>query len=190
MFVVRATKKLRDRLGPVDQEEAPADTVLGDWYATAWLYRPQIALFVSEATLLPVVMPLAPAATLLGRFPHHLARTLRAHDVPDTFVAEELSRMDEARLAKTSSRSMVGIMNEFTFLADARRDGGPLTDLLALAQDLARTPCSPLYKRHVSPDRELRALVAARVGNPSASPCVSGNGRSHGIAEITPDGSA
>jgi hypothetical protein len=32
-------------------------------------------------------------------------------------------------------------------------------DLTALANWLAGTPCSPLFKRHTSPDRELRALT-------------------------------
>jgi hypothetical protein len=54
----------------------------------------------------------------------------------------------------------VGIMNEFTYLADAWRQDEP--DLLALAVRLAATPCGPLYKRHISPDRELAALVAAQ----------------------------
>jgi hypothetical protein len=51
-------------------------------------------------------------------------------------------------------------MNEFTYLADAWRQEEP--DLLALAVRLAATLCGPLYKRHISPDRELAALVAAQ----------------------------
>jgi phosphoketolase len=39
--------------------------------------------------------------------------------------------------------------------------GDTTTDLTDLARWLARTPCSPLFKRHGSPDRELRALVEA-----------------------------
>jgi hypothetical protein len=50
-------------------------------------------------------------------------------------------------------------MNEFTFLADTFRDGSPKPDLLDLALRLAATPCGPLYKSHVSPDRELAARI-------------------------------
>jgi hypothetical protein len=55
----------------------------------------------------------------------------------------------------------VGVMNELKYLADvhAKLDGG--CDLLALSMRLAETPCGPLYKRHISPDRELAALVAS-----------------------------
>jgi hypothetical protein len=165
VLTVRATRKLLDRLGPATPgaEQAPT-TLLGDWYGTAWFWRPQVALLVSEATLLPVVMPLAPAGTLLERIGPELAAVLAAHGAPAEFIDAEVREMDPVRLARTASRSVVGIMNEFTHLADAERQDGP--DLLALAVRLAATPCSPLYKRHISPDRELAALVAARPHSP------------------------
>ena len=161
MFVLRATRNLLGRLGPVDEPPVPASTTrLGDWYATAWTGRPLIALLVSEAALLPVLMPLAPAATLPKRFPDHLAQALRDHEVPTGFIDEELARMQDVRLATTASRSVLGIMNEFTFLAQEAGTRPTLAELPELARWLARTPCSPLYRRHVSPDRELHALVA------------------------------
>jgi hypothetical protein len=50
-------------------------------------------------------------------------------------------------------------MNEFTYFARAYRnvDGG--NDFDELSMRLAQIPCSPLYKTHVSPDRELTALL-------------------------------
>lgn len=160
MLVVRATKKLLDRLGPVTLQPGESSTTqLGDWYGTVWTWKPQVALFVSEATLFPVLMPLAPSATLLARFPDHLAQSLAAHGIPESFITDELSRMRDARLARTASRSLLGIMNEFTFLAQADRGRTADTDLTALARWLASTPCSPLFKRHSSPDRELQALA-------------------------------
>ena len=133
-------------------------TLLGDWYATAWFWRPQVALLVSEGTLLPVLMPLAPAARLLQRFGPQLA----AHGTPHRFIDNELQQMEQVRLAKTANHSVVGIMNEFANLAEAWRDDQPTPDLLVVCGlRLAATPCSPLYQRHISPDRELAALVAA-----------------------------
>jgi hypothetical protein len=58
---------------------------------------------------------------------------------------------------------VVGVMNEFCHLADVVRDDY-VDDLLALSLRLATTPCGPLYQRHVSPDRELAALVAEHTG--------------------------
>ena len=50
-------------------------------------------------------------------------------------------------------------MKEFTFLATTYRDEGRQPDLLDLSLQLATTPCSPLYRKNVSPDRELAALL-------------------------------
>ena len=160
MLIVRATKKLLDRIGPPNLAEGEHSTTLtGQWYATAMFWKPQVALFVSEPVLLPVLMPLAPAATLLARFPRELSAVLTAHRTPQAVIDEELRQMRDRRLAKTANRSVVGIMNEFTFLAGAYRGDTPAPDLLALAVRLAATPCGPLYSKHVSPDRELAALL-------------------------------
>jgi len=160
VLIVRATKKLLDRIGPPNLGEGEHSTTLtGQWYATALFWKPQVALFVSEPTLLPVLMPLAPAATLLARFPQQLAAVLTAHGTPQAVIDEELRQMRDRRLAKTANRSVVGIMNEFTVLASAYRADTPAPDLPALAMRLAATPCGPLYSKHVSPDRELAALL-------------------------------
>ena len=72
--------------------------------------------------------------------------------------------MAPCRLARTASRSVLGVMNEFRFLADVYIKVDLETDPLALSLRLSETPCGPLYKRHVSPDRELAALVSHRSG--------------------------
>jgi Domain of unknown function (DUF6933) len=64
-------------------------------------------------------------------------------------------------LAKTASRSVVGVMNEFKYLAEVSANLDEESDLLALSMRLAETPCRPLHKRHIIPDRELAALIAS-----------------------------
>lgn len=160
MFVIHGTQRFRDRLGNVIiSSTGPSTTVLGPWYATVLRWRPAPALFVDESTLLPVLVPFAPARTLLHRFPDALADVLAAHHVPQNMIEAELANMDEAVLVPTANRTVVGVMNEFAFLADAFRDDYG-QDLLSLSVRLAATPCGPLYRRHVSPDRELAALIA------------------------------
>ncbi len=74
MFVVHATARLLAKLRPGALGEAPASTTsLGAWYANVLRWRSPTVLFVNEATLLPVLLPLAPARTLCERFPHALA---------------------------------------------------------------------------------------------------------------------
>jgi hypothetical protein len=94
------------------------------------------------------------------RFPEQLASVLAAHGVPQQFIDHELAQMNKVRYAKTSNRSVVGIMNQFSYLAEGYREYLETKDLLALSLRLSETPCSPLYKGAVSPDRELRRLVS------------------------------
>jgi hypothetical protein len=146
---------------PVEQ----STTAMGDWYATVLFWKPQVALFVSESTLLPVLMPLAPAATLIDRFPAALATLLEAHDVQRTFIEHEIANMSDHCLTTTANRSVVGIMNEFTYLGGAYRSSDGADDLLALALWLAQTPRGPPFARLGSPDRELAALTAQHLSS-------------------------
>lgn len=162
-YVIHCTKKLLDRIKPSSIATGGAsNTLLGSWYATALFWKPQIALLVNEQTLLPVLMPLAPATDLALRFPECLANVLAGHGVASQFIDQELTLMYEVQYTKTANRSVVGIMNEFTFLAESYRDHLTTKDLLALSLKLSETPCSPLYKTAISPDRALQLLVASQ----------------------------
>ena len=145
--------------------------MLGAWYATVLRWRRPAALLVNELTLLPLVVPLAPAKTLLTRFPDALAELLAAHRVPAQLIEAERAQALEHRLAATANRSLVGVMNEFAHLADL--DRAEKHDLMRLSMRRATTPCGPLVQRHISPDRELAAFLAevpARSDNPTATP--------------------
>ena len=159
VFVVHATKKLLDRCGGPAPAETPTTTALGDWYATALFWSPQVALFVNDSTRLPVFVRLAPAATLLARFVTDLTIVLGAHGLDPRFIDAELAEMTEHRLEQTASRSVVGTMNDYTYLAAAHRDHHGVDDLVDLSLTLARTPCGPLRDRTGFPDLELKALV-------------------------------
>lgn len=165
MVIVRATRKLLQRLAQAPAADgAESTTLLGDWYATLLPWRPQqVALLVNERTLLPVLMPLAPAATLLHRLPDRVATVLDAHGAPEPLINAETEHMQHGRVAPTANRSVVGSMNEFAYLADAyRANYRAAPDLLELSLRLSSVPCGPLYARHVSPDRELAALLRDR----------------------------
>ena len=80
MYSLHCTKKLLDRIKPsIAISLPPPTTVLGNWYATALFWKPQLALLVNEHTLLPVLMTLAPASTLAARFTVELATVLSLH---------------------------------------------------------------------------------------------------------------
>ena len=160
MFTLHCTKKLLERVQPEVAAPRNANSRLGNWYATALFLKPQMALLVNERTLLPVMMPLAPAATLAKRFPAALKEVLISLGLPPEFIQAEIQSMNDVIYAKTSNRSVVGMMNEFAFLADAFRDRGGLVDPLALSLKLAGVPCGPLSKGAGFPEDAVRELVA------------------------------
>lgn len=104
-------------------------------------------LLVNETTLLPVLLPLAPAATALARAVGRIAATMATYGADDAMIAAEVEQMSTRRIAPTANRSVVGIMTEFTFLADRSR----ARELDDLQEWLASTPCSPLYRTHTTP---------------------------------------
>lgn len=149
MTALHCTKTLLDRMSVSPSDSAVPPNVglppdgLGNWYATVLRWRPQVALLVNERTLLPVLMPLAPAKTLLQRVPRAVAEVLAAHGAANAFQQLVVAEMGSCSPAKTSSRQMLGMLNEFGFLADSYRQHFG-TDLLGISAQLAQTPCSPL----------------------------------------------
>jgi hypothetical protein len=125
-------------------EVPEASTVLGNWYATVLFWKPQVALLVNERTLLPALLPLAPASSLPERVGAELRRVLAAHGIDPSFIEREVFAMAEVVVAKTSNRSVVGTKNEFVFEASVYRESSTATDLLGLAMRLAETPCSAI----------------------------------------------
>lgn len=112
MLVVRATKKLLDRVGPPTLGEGECGTtLLGSWYAAALFWKPQIVLLVNEATLLPVLMLLAPAATVLARTGEQSGDVLAGYGAPAAVLAEEHRRMRECRIAKPRSAEGAGLVS-------------------------------------------------------------------------------
>jgi hypothetical protein len=105
-------------------------------------------LFVNATTFVPVLMPLAPASAVVGRFPAVMAEVLGALAIDPRFVEAETNEMQSAVLAKTASRQVLGVMNEFVFMAEhtirtGRSDPG---DLLALSAWLANTIVGPISR--------------------------------------------
>ncbi len=165
MLVVRGTKKLRDRVKASVTGEATSTGILGDWFATALFWRPQVALVVNARTFLPIFMPLAPAPKLLDRLPDEIARVLDLHGVDHSVIDAERAHMADVSFSPTNDRSVVGVMNEFAFLGEHFFRG----DLTALTLRMAKTPVGPLRSTHHFPDLALSALLADSVGDPTDS---------------------
>lgn len=71
-------------------------------------------------TLLPVVVPAASISTLVPRLVDGIVEVLvlRAVGVPEDQIETEQAEVQAVILAKTASRSVLGSMNDFTFMLD------------------------------------------------------------------------
>jgi hypothetical protein len=119
VLIPRATKKLRDKIGGIPPEQGQdSTTILGNWYANYVPWRPQHAILVNARTLVPVLTPLAPGMGLPGRVADIVAAQLRLVGVDEDVVEAERDAMRGVRVTPTADRSVVGIMNEFIFMAD------------------------------------------------------------------------
>jgi hypothetical protein len=161
VFSIQAMRKLLDRVKqPVEPPVSVPTTALGDWYAKVLFWRPHVVLLVNERTLFPILMPLAPANTLMGRLSGAVWQHLVAHGTPLDFIEAEMAAMSDGRFAKATNRSVVGSLNDLSRMADIHWSEGKFDDLTKLALFLTDKPCGPLFERHVSPNFELDALVA------------------------------
>jgi len=148
VYTVRGTKKLLDCAGRPMADPPSSTPVLGDWYANVLFWRPHVALFVNATTFVPVLTPLAPASGAVARFPAAMAEVIGALGVDPRFVESESTEMSSVVLAKTASRQVLGVMNEFTFMAEhtiSTGRSGP-ADLLGLSVWLANTIVGPISK--------------------------------------------
>jgi hypothetical protein len=117
-------------------------------------------MFVSERSLLPVLMPLRERNQLLPNFRARLAELLLHLGVSEKYVAVELSEMAEVVIARTSNRSVLGTMNDFTQNAKAYMQMNDDFSILDLELRLAGTPCGPKVY-HYPNELALKLLVGA-----------------------------
>jgi hypothetical protein len=170
VFTLRCTQRLLTRLKS-PQVDAAADeptTRLGDWYANLLhLGRTQLVLAVSERTFLPVVISAAPANTIAARLRDGVVDVLAALGVDSTSVNREVAEMETVVLGRTASRQVTGVLVDFVKSLDIYLEHEP--SLLACSLKLAKTPCSPLHKTAVSPDRATVQLLNGASSKQAAS---------------------
>ena len=156
MVTLRCTRKLlqQARLIPSNAPIA-ATTRLGDWYATVLPRRKPLVLALSEKTLVGAVWRLAPANSVLSRWPEAVRDLLVALAVPPTAVADELIAMNETAAGVTSNRRVVGCLNEASvalkWVAVPNTPSGRLAVGLRLADSICsvtdyESPTDALYR--------------------------------------------
>jgi hypothetical protein len=115
-----------------------------------------LVIGVAERTLLPVLVPGREMSTLLPRFRQAVGELLQAIGVPGAAIDHELDAMSEIVIGRTTSRRVLGSLNDFVHLAEPFLDGRPL---LQVALRLAEAPCRPIDMK--SPRRATLAAFSA-----------------------------
>ena len=95
---------------------------------------------MNERTFLPVLVLMAPSATLLRSFPGGLAETLEADGVRRSFINAEINAMETVAPAKTHSRQPLVVLNEFARRANYILADQASTDDLEIAMELSQMP--------------------------------------------------
>jgi hypothetical protein len=159
MIAIRCTKKLLERVGAPSPVTAPTTAVLGDWYARPVAVGHQrLVLLISEHSRLPVVVPARDVKHLARNFPEALSLVLRGLALPTSVVEREVAATREAVIAQTNNRSLLGTLNDFSYLLIGYAESAPGIDLVDLALLVSRAPVAPLGMK--SPDRVTRDLLA------------------------------
>jgi len=104
-----------------------------------------------------VLQPFAPATTLVERFPQAVEEVLRALDAPEPVIAEELQAMELGTVCNTANRSLIGMMNEFSFLAESYRYHFGTVEPIALMKKFVIPPCRPIH--YLSPRDALNRVL-------------------------------
>jgi hypothetical protein len=146
MYTARCTRKVLEalHLPAVDNDQIPS-TALGDWYVNFIHTRKhRLVHFVSDRSLLSVIVPVKTLKTALDRHVTSLNDLLATLGVNTTLIRRELSEMAEREVAKTRSRSVLASMRDLSLNARWILEQTPDITPSELSIELSQVPCGPL----------------------------------------------
>ena len=120
MVTLRCSQTLLRKIKSSDEDDLETESKLGDWYARALFVRPiQLVLCTNERSLLSVVIPLSPIATLVERF--RSAALGRIQQIPASvdLLAAECSALEAIRVSRAKNRSVISAMNHLSYGVEA-----------------------------------------------------------------------
>jgi hypothetical protein len=163
MTTFRCTAKLLKRLGiKKPAEPPPPQNALGDWYVNILYTRyGHYLLCVCEHSRLPVLLTARDLTNFPARFLKAFPELLSDLNVPAHQIEREVDAMQPLFISKTASRSLLGTINDFAYLAKEMLAPGNLS-LYDVTLRLAQTPCLALES--MFPDEEARKVLSNPLG--------------------------
>ena len=107
---------------PANTDDPKSDGRLGEWYANvnSLPFRGKsVGIFFNVNTYLTILVPGKGARKMLPEFVERTGHLLQRLDVPQHLIDAEMNAMQEIRLLRTNSRSILGSMNEIGHRLDA-----------------------------------------------------------------------
>jgi len=171
MQLIRCTKKLQKEMGlkPSDLcAEEPRFSYLGPWHANLiHIDRRKCVLFVNDKTLFNFIVPdlsKAKIRDLDKLFKNYLSCVLADAGIAEADRGRILSEYDDVGFAKTSSKSVLGSMNDlaFHYKYSIQEAGGVHSPAVPeIIRRLNRMPMGAL--KYVFPIEALRAMFQTTV---------------------------
>jgi hypothetical protein len=149
MYTDRCTGKVLEalQLPAVDSDQSPS-TALGDWYVNFIHTRKhRLVHFVSDRSLLSVVVPVKTLKTALDRHVLSLGDLLGALGAKPTVIRAEMAEMEQRAVAKTRSRNVLASMRDLALSARWILERTPRINLAEVSLELSQIPCGPLGMR-------------------------------------------
>ena len=155
MVTLRLTHKLQKLLDiDLDEQVEPTTSRLGDWYANLIpTVSGDLILFVNEKTLLSVAIPVWEANNLIPLFHLRVTNLLGMIGIPHKKILDEIRHYDRIQFGKTTSRSIVGSMNDIAWQYQGMAEVAMSKKDLSLSEAelrLSEMPCKPINYRFPS----------------------------------------
>jgi hypothetical protein len=152
MVTIRCTQKLLRHLGITpDESPEPPTGALGDWYANLIpTVAGELIIFVNERSLLTVAVPERETENLIEMFRARVVNLFAMIGVSLEGALRELKELDPIQFGRTTSRSVLGSMNDIAWnyqvMAEQSTGKGKLS-LSDAELGLSGMPCGPIGYR-------------------------------------------
>lgn len=143
-MLLQSTKKMQDFVG-VKTAEVPDETQrFQSWHANLfYLNRKKCLLLTHNESLYSLFLynvSKKELPMLMERIEKQLKEQMRRDDFTIAQIAFVLESLDEIRYTKTSDRSVLGYMNDMSYIVKSRAAYNETTDALDLSRRLNSTP--------------------------------------------------
>jgi hypothetical protein len=162
MITLACTKKILSRAGFVPEATPPnPTTALGDWHVNIiFVYHSQWIMFVNDVSRLAVITPARKIKSLGTLLANELPIVLKYLNVPDANIEAEVNEMEEAHIAATRNRSVLGTMNDYLVQIEARIS--PTGEIDMRQTELELTKCISSAINYQEPGEVALSLLRKR----------------------------